>query len=144
MDLINRMMISEDDHFDLYGCVEVSTNIYGLIYGVDRLDEHDAFAIREIVEQYAMQSKKDKNYSKVVHFVWAGRTDLSSMGVCGTTSIHERINDSGIMWNLRNYEQMSLRKHPRYSAPCGLREGWYQQALFEFFKAELCRNGILQ
>ena len=95
MSLINRMVIGEDDNFDLYGCIR----IYGYNNGLQKLFEREGVLIREIIEKYAIQSKKDKNDSKVVHFIWAGRTD-ASFG------------------------------------------GWYQQALFEFFKAELCRNGI--
>ena len=95
MSLINRMVIGEDDNFDLYGCIK----IYGYDGGIKKLHDHHGILIREIIEKYAMQSKKDNNDSKVIHFIWAGQTDAS-------------FGD------------------------------WYQQALFEFFKAELCRNGI--
>ena len=95
MNLINRMVIGEEDNFDLYGCIQIC----GYDNGMKSLFYLDGILIREIIEKYAMQSKKDKTDSKVVHFIWAGRTD-ASFG------------------------------------------GWYQQALFEFFKAELCRNGI--
>ena len=95
------MLIGEDDNFDLYGCIDVPSNMFGSLTQPEKITDYDAFIIREIVENYARQSKKDKNDLKVVHFIWAGRTDASFFE-------------------------------------------WYQQALFEFFKAELCRNGILQ
>ena len=92
------MVIGEDDNFDLYGCMEIIPA--GPFGGGDVwLNEFDAYLIREIVEKYAMHSKQDKTDHKILHFIWAGRTDAS--------------------W-----------------------QGWYQQALYQFFKAELCRNGI--
>ena len=95
MSLINRMVIGEDDNFDLYDCIQIC----GYDNGMKNLFELDGILIRKVIEKYAMQSKKDNNDSKVIHFIWAGQTD-ASFG------------------------------------------GWYQQALFEFFKVELCRNGI--